>query len=454
MIIILIHTLNSCSKDEETIKPLTADISISASNSLIYWIDKNDLTQKLESVLIYNYGNALESEIEKKLTFSDDSTQVNATIDFKEEYQSIYNDPDVSNNLITIELDKHVWGWQEVGNPGFSDGIAIYNKIQFHNNEPYVAFKDWTNGYKLTMMKFNGINWENIGNPGFSNKIGTFLDFVFHNGEPYVAFDDSDNSRIPSIMKFNGTTWESLPSPSTNTAYDINLVSNGSDLYIGYKDFGAQFKATVKKFNGSSWDTVGSRGFTSNGIFSLDLEFNNHVPYVSYIENAGLDKNGLYVYKPSVMKFNGTTWELVGKGLFTEKTVEYTNLAFYQDKPCIAFRTSLSNNQKLSVMTFNDNEWVDISSSQDFTNDYASTPDLKVYNDKLYVLYVTGGLGNSFARLKRYNGTNWENLNGDLIFNSVVFNVNMNFSNNQVFVAMEDWSNSRKLTVQKHTLTK
>jgi len=337
--------------------------------------------------------------------------------------------------------------WQDVGNPGISDGTAIYNNLKFHNNEPYVAFKDWANNYGVTTLKFNGTNWENIGNPGFSNEVGTFLDFIFHDGEPYVAFDDNDNSRTPSIMKFNGSSWVSLPSPSSNVAYDINLASNNGTLYIAYKDFNTNFKITVKIFNGSTWETLGSQGFSAVGTFWVDLQFHNDVPYVAYKEGFdGIDGG----YKATVMKYNGTSWGIVGERGFSSGQITYSDLAFYQDQPCMAYRNE-AGNQTLAVMTFNGSDWVDLS-SQDFTNNYASAPDLKLYNGELYVLYTTGGLGDSYARLKKYNGTNWENVSGDLVTNSVVFNTNLNFLNNEVYVAMEDYGNSRKLSVKKHTL--
>ncbi len=247
-------------------------------------------------------------------------------------------------------------------------------------------------------------------------------------------------------MTFNGSSWVSLPSPSTNVAYDINLKSNNGNLYIAYKDFDAQFKITVKKFNGYDWEIVGNQGFSAVGTFWLDLEFYNDVPYVAYKEGYdGVDGG----YKATVMKFNGVSWEEVGSRGFSPGQITYSDLAFYNGQPCIAFRDE-SNNQRLAVMTFNGENWIDLS-SQDFTNDYASTPDLKVYNNELYVLYVTGGLGNSFARLKKYNGTNWENVSGDLITNSVVFNTCLNFLDNEIYVAMENQSNSRKLDVIKHT---
>ncbi len=335
--------------------------------------------------------------------------------------------------------------WENLGEPGFSDGVAIYNSIKFHNNEAYVAFKDWSNNYGVSVKKFNGSEWDDIGVSGFSNTVGTFLDFVFHNNEAYVAFDDNDNSRVPSIMKFNGITWELLPSPSSNVAYDINLASDGGDLYIAYKDFNEQTKITVKKFNGITWDIVGIPGFSAVGTFWLDLKFYNNMPYVAFKEGYNGVDGG---YKATVMRFNGVNWEVVGNRGFSPGQITYCNLAFYKEQPCLAFRDH-SNNERLAVMIFDGSDWIDLS-SQDFTNDFASTPDLKVYNNELYVLYVTGGLGDSFARLKKFNGISWEYVGGSLVTDSVVFNTSLNFFNNELYVAMEDWGVSRKLTVKKY----
>lgn len=102
----LLFLFNSCSKDDEIQKPTTTDISVSTSENLIYWIDDNDLTQKLNNILSYNYGEALENEVEKKLNFNPDSTEVIATINFKQEFQNKYFDSNIANNTTTIELLK------------------------------------------------------------------------------------------------------------------------------------------------------------------------------------------------------------------------------------------------------------------------------------------------------------------------------------------------------------
>lgn len=110
-ILFLTLILNSCSDDnpsQDSVPPVITDISVTSSESLIIWIDNNDLTQKLESALTFNYGNTLESEIEKTQTFTSDSSQVNVTIAFKEAFQNDYIDSNTSNNSVTITLEKEV----------------------------------------------------------------------------------------------------------------------------------------------------------------------------------------------------------------------------------------------------------------------------------------------------------------------------------------------------------
>ncbi len=36
------------------------------------------------------------------------------------------------------------------------------------SGQPYVAYQDYLNSYKATVMTFDGTNWVNVGNAGFS----------------------------------------------------------------------------------------------------------------------------------------------------------------------------------------------------------------------------------------------------------------------------------------------
>ncbi len=104
----MISTLISCSDNDETTQAITTDISIVSSASEVTWTNYTDLSQKLESVLSYSYGSALVSETQKLQTFNADTTQVNATIGFKMEFQNQYIDSNPSNNSVIITLIKEV----------------------------------------------------------------------------------------------------------------------------------------------------------------------------------------------------------------------------------------------------------------------------------------------------------------------------------------------------------
>ena len=111
IILIVQGILWSCSSNEESsenITPISTDISVSAASGKINWADKSDLMQKLESTLVYNYGAALESEIEKAITITNDSTLASASINFKIAFQSVYTDPNSNNNSVTVLLEKEV----------------------------------------------------------------------------------------------------------------------------------------------------------------------------------------------------------------------------------------------------------------------------------------------------------------------------------------------------------
>ena len=108
-IITIYSSLISCNGDEkDSVSIIDTDISITSSQTSITWVNNDDLSQQLENALSYNYGNALEPETEKQLLFSADMTQVVASIDFKTEFQSIYNDTNPINNSVTITLINEI----------------------------------------------------------------------------------------------------------------------------------------------------------------------------------------------------------------------------------------------------------------------------------------------------------------------------------------------------------
>jgi hypothetical protein len=96
--------ITGCKKDEPTIETINTDISVASNESIIFWVNQNDLNQKINDAIVYNLGNVPENEVVKTLTFNSDNSKVTATINFKEEFQQKYYDPNLSNNSIEINI--------------------------------------------------------------------------------------------------------------------------------------------------------------------------------------------------------------------------------------------------------------------------------------------------------------------------------------------------------------
>ena len=95
--------------------------------------------------------------------------------------------------------------WQNVGNAGFSAGKVECTTLAFSpSGEPCVAYRDWGNSHKATVMKYNGTNWVNVGNAGFSAGDAWYTSLAFSpTGQPYVAYMDWANAQNATVMKFD-----------------------------------------------------------------------------------------------------------------------------------------------------------------------------------------------------------------------------------------------------------
>ena len=120
------------------------------------------------------------------------------------------------------------------------------------------------------------------------------------------------------------------------------------------------------KFNGSSWELVGSAGFSAGYVEHISLALDaSGTPYVAY---SDIDNNS---GKASVMKFtgNGTTgWELVGSAGFSTGQADSISLALdASGTPYVAYR-DLTNVAKASVKKFNGSSW-ELVGSEGFSAD-------------------------------------------------------------------------------------
>jgi len=76
--------------------------------------------------------------------------------------------------------------WNNVGDPGFSDGEGRHVSSFVFEGTPYVAYSDEANGYKVTVKKYNGSNWETVGSAGFSAGQASYISPSFLRVRPML----------------------------------------------------------------------------------------------------------------------------------------------------------------------------------------------------------------------------------------------------------------------------
>lgn len=260
--------------------------------------------------------------------------------------------------------------WEYVGDTIVSEGIGSCTTLAFDNfGSPFIAYMDWSHKYRITVMKFDGTNWVTLGKAGMTPGAASYASLAFDSNQtPYVAFRDQGdtvynswpNGYRASVMKFNGTSWVYVGTPgfSSNAtlggAAYISLALDKNDMpYVGFTDFSNDFAAAVMKFNGTNWVQVGSAisdGQASNTHLVIDK---NNTPYIAFWDRANAGK-------ATVKKFEGSNWVNVGSEGLTNGAAEYTYLTFDKNNNLYLAYEDYANSEKASVMKFDGTNWLPV----------------------------------------------------------------------------------------------
>ncbi|MDX5422137.1 MAG: T9SS type A sorting domain-containing protein [Hymenobacteraceae bacterium] len=234
---------------------------------------------------------------------------------------------------------------------------------------PFVAYIDWANGKRVTVMKVQDGDWVHVGQPGFSAGEADGIQLTIdRNGVPFVAFTEEANGGKVSVMRFLGGTWERVGQNgiSGNDAESLSLaVDAQGTAYVAYNDNTNGGKGTVKKFDGNNWEDISLSGLTDRRATAMKLAVDTQgTPYVAFLEAFFLRTDIADYYRVSAKKFNGSQWEYVGKAGFSSDTdlvtlsvdAAYINLVIDEkDTPFVAYQNL--ENDKATVKKFNGSAW-------------------------------------------------------------------------------------------------
>lgn len=337
-------------------------------------------------------------------------------------------------------------GWNIVGTVQLStnDNISVGFSSYVFNGVPYIAYRDETNGNKLTVKKHNGVAWESLGTGITQNPVAWTSTFVSEEGTPYVAFKDY-SGRV-SVMRLFADQIGGAPywhyiggdSFSNGVVERISLYVYGKTPYVAYTEqIGYSNKVIVEKYNllTNSWEQVGSNSCSDGNAYYPSIFVDSYgVPYVAYVEADTAD-NGIYVTKATVKKLENGSWKLVGARGFSEGAVEGTSLYIYQGTPYITY-TDMFNQNSATVKKYNNITTIWETLGKETNPSWGvSNATIDVSNGIPYVSYCDGRQ-NGKATVIVYEQGVWE-IVGSAGFSPVghAYDLSMNVSNGVPYVS-------------------
>lgn len=331
--------------------------------------------------------------------------------------------------------------WQSVGSQNFTTGASENQSLAIHNGAPYVAFKDFSNGLKTTVMKFDGTNWINVGFAGLSSGLAEKQSLaIATSGIPFVAYSDYANNEKVTVRKYNGTHWVTVGGTGITTnhqSYDIDLVLDNSNVpYVTYIETGG-VGLVVKKFDGSNWIDIGHN--LPNLLYTrLAFDFNNGL----YI--CGADAAGRAV----VYKFNGSNWSMVGFSALSVGQAWYISFAIDANSSLYVAYNDVPFANKLTVMKYNGSSWSSLG-NPGFTSNQVFSPTIKIDNNNVpYVAYKAG----SNMDVIKYVGNTWVNVGQSGFVPANVSTIDFELDIIGIpYIAYED-NSTNKTSVMKYTM--
>lgn len=401
----------------------------------------------------------------------------------------------VLNRITVKKFNSPIW--ETIGNEGFSN--LSYDAFSFsldNNNIPHVIYNDRTlnNLYgRVSVQKFDGTSWVFMGYNGINAKPGRYLTITFNSSNvPYINYSEiysgaSNNHYYTSVMKFTGSNWEFVGPAffSFGRAENNNLVIKNDEFYSFCIDFGNNSRITVRKLIDNQWKIQGCAGiarsiskvvFDSNDVaytfgynnytdsalyhklnsttdwqrlnsnfpsYTKMLFDSNNVIYIQtndysfpikryingVIENVGNSPFSNYNYlnfilgpdntpyvtysdssignKITVKKFNGVTWELIGTSGFSDNSVSNSFIAISQNNiPHVAY----INNGTVLVKKFNGSNWVNIDGSLTFLDNGETVDDLEIFNNTVYVNYHKTAFSTTTQYIKKFENSAWNTI--------------------------------------------
>lgn len=185
-----------------------------------------------------------------------------------------------------------------------------------------------------------------------------------------------------------------------------------------------------------TWVPVGQEFSSLNGYFSLNFD-NSNTPYVSTKSSSGV----------LVSMFNGSSWQNVGSAISSNNNVNFISMTFDGDVPYVAYVDNSPGVYKARVKRFNGLNWEAVGEDPISIVNTTTYLHISINAGQPYLAFAR--LSNDKISVVKYNGTSWENVGNTDFSQGYAHHPVLKFLNDVPYVAYADAGNGGKMTLKK-----
>lgn len=308
--------------------------------------------------------------------------------------------------------------WQDVGTSGnLSSGTSSYNNLAIDaQGNYYVSYYDVAVS-KGSVQKFNGTSWSYVGGAaGVTTGSATYSSLsVDSSGKLYYTNQWAYPNSGMEVRKFDGGVWSQLPNVfSATTNYQASAVAPNGDLFA----YGSVDSGTVKRYVNGTWEQVGPTGVAGGVPYNAEMVIGtNGKVYVC--QNA----SGVKVFENSLTASSTDAWTLVGGAsvgtTFTEGVNATSDIAIGADnKLYVVYSSNAANNRRLNVKKFNGTDWEQVGDVNfGISNDLYNVAIAVTPAGKIYVVASGWAINGGKNTVYEYSATTntWATFGGDFV---------------------------------------
>ena len=161
------------------------------------------------------------------------------------------------------------------------------------DNKPVIAFMDYNNSDKTTVLQSNGVEWNPIGPYGFSDGSSSYQSIVFNSmNQAYVSYQDVVHSNFATVMTYK----ENAVGEELHLENQLNTYPNPTDDFITI-NFPISSNS-IKKIEIYNIDSKIIRSFQSKegkikldvqsyptGIYFINIDYGGSIYHGKFLKN-------------------------------------------------------------------------------------------------------------------------------------------------------------------------